>query len=128
MTGDPQPTACPRLDRLPRSDLRGGLRVFHARTPRARLLGLAWLDEPPPGCALLLPRCRSVHTFGMRFDLDVVFLDRAGAVLRVERGLPRRRQASARGARSVLETRAGEADRFLEAGAAGVAVGRAGRG
>ncbi|HSI79654.1 MAG TPA: hypothetical protein VK919_03280 [Solirubrobacterales bacterium] len=39
----------------------------------ARLLGLAWL---PAGTApaLLIPRCRSVHTFGMRFELDLCFL------------------------------------------------------
>ena len=29
-----------------------------------------------PGAGLLIPRCSSVHTFGMRFALDLVFLDR----------------------------------------------------
>lgn len=39
----------------------------------ARLLGLAWLG-PAGAPALLIPRCRSVHTFGMRFAIDLVFL------------------------------------------------------
>jgi uncharacterized protein len=62
--------------------LPGGLRLFVARSRRARLLGLALLARAPPDCALLLPRCRSVHTVGMRFCIDVVFLDGGGRVLR----------------------------------------------
>ena len=42
------------------------------------LLGLAHLDRDRGGAGLLIPRCRCVHTFGMRFALDVVFLDPAG--------------------------------------------------
>jgi uncharacterized membrane protein (UPF0127 family) len=48
--------------------------AFVADHYRARLLGLAWLRELPPGTGLLIPRCRSVHTFGMRFWLDVMFV------------------------------------------------------
>lgn len=46
-----------------------------AERPLARLLGLALLREPPRH-GLLLPSCRSVHTFGMRFAIDVAFLSR----------------------------------------------------
>jgi len=35
---------------------------------------------------LLIPRCRSVHTFGMRFALDLFWLDEWGRVLRVDSG------------------------------------------
>ena len=56
--------------------------MFVARSFRARLLGLAFLRRLPPDCGLLIPRCSSVHTFGMRFALDVVFLDGDGEVLR----------------------------------------------
>jgi len=56
-----------------------------------------------------------VHTFGMRFPIDVVFLDREDRVVRVAREVPPRRFAGARWARTVIETRAGEADRFLSA-------------
>jgi hypothetical protein len=40
----------------------------------ARLAGLALLPGLPCGRALLLPRCRSVHTAGMRFAIDVAFV------------------------------------------------------
>ena len=74
--------ACPRLDELPGRDLPGGLRVAEARTRPARMKGLARLDAMPGQLALHLPRCRSVHTFTMRFPLDLIWLSgdgRAGA-------------------------------------------------
>jgi uncharacterized membrane protein (UPF0127 family) len=40
----------------------------------ARLAGLALLPGLPRGRALLLPCCRSVHTAGMRFAIDVAFV------------------------------------------------------
>ncbi|MEA2420004.1 MAG: uncharacterized protein QOE60_2210 [Thermoleophilaceae bacterium] len=73
-----------------------------ADSRRARLLGLA-LRRRVPEHALLLPRCRSVHTFGMRFALDLVWLDRAGRVLRVDREVPPRRVRSCREAEAVIE-------------------------
>ncbi len=52
---------------------------------------------------LLIPRCRSVHTFGMRFALDLFWLDDQGRVLRVDRGVGRGRIRSCRAAAAVLE-------------------------
>ena len=95
------------------------MRVVEATTRRARLRGLAFRDTVPAGEALHLPRCRSVHTFGMRVALDLVWLDADGAVVRVDRGVPPRRLRTCRRARSVLETAAGRADAFLDAGLAG---------
>lgn len=45
-----------------------------AEDPLSRLLGLALLDRHRAPEGLLIPRCRSVHTFGMRFPLDLLFL------------------------------------------------------
>jgi uncharacterized membrane protein (UPF0127 family) len=73
-----------RLERLPERHV-AGIAVRVADTPLARLAGLALLDEPPPGTALLIPRCRSVHTFGMRFALDLVWLDEHERPIRVDR-------------------------------------------
>ncbi|MGH2805517.1 MAG: DUF192 domain-containing protein, partial [Thermoleophilaceae bacterium] len=75
-----------------------------ARSLRARLLGLAFRR---PGPALLLPGCRSVHTFGMRFALDLVWLDRRGRVLAIDEGVPPCRVRSRRDAAAVLEVPAG---------------------
>jgi uncharacterized membrane protein (UPF0127 family) len=53
----------------------------------------------------------------MRFALDLVWLARDGAVVRVDRDIrPRAHRAAWRGARSVVEVRAGRADAFLRAG------------
>lgn len=82
----------------------------------ARLLGLAGTD-PRPGRGLLIPRCRSVHTFGMRAAIDVVFVAPAAGhlvVLAVRPGVPARRVVRERGGRGngVLELAAGEARRL----------------
>jgi uncharacterized membrane protein (UPF0127 family) len=82
------------------------MEILSARGFLARLLGLAFRADLPEGVALHLPRCRSVHTFGMRFALDLVWLDAAGEVVRIDRGVPPCRVRSCRAARSVLELRA----------------------
>jgi uncharacterized protein len=74
-----------------------------ASTRRARLLGLAFLDRAEAGEGLLIPRCRSVHTFGMRFALDLIFLAADGRVVEVRREVPPRRLARCQAADSVLE-------------------------
>jgi len=73
-----------------------------AQTFHARLVGLA-LRREAPGHALLLPRTRAVHTFGMRFALDLHWLDERGEVLRVDRAVPPRRLRRCAGAAAVLE-------------------------
>jgi uncharacterized protein len=74
-----------------------------ARGFRARLLGLSRRGRAASRPGLLIPRCSSVHTFGMRFPLDLYFLDAEGQVLSVRRRVPPRRLAWHPGARSVLE-------------------------
>ena len=108
-----------RLAPLPARDLAGGLRVHDARGMRARGRGLGGLDALPADRALRIPRCRTVHTFTMRFSLDLIWLGPDGAVVRVDRAVPPRRHRGCAGARAVVETRAGCADRFLAAGIAG---------
>jgi uncharacterized membrane protein (UPF0127 family) len=92
-----------------------GLRhiTLHGRTVpvagsrTARALGLALLERERAGAGLLIPRCRSVHTFGMRFALDVAFLDCDGSVLRQALGVPPRRVLAEREASAVLESPSG---------------------
>ena len=78
------------------------MRVVIAEGFWARAKGLAWRRWPPDH-ALLIPGCRSVHTFGMRFALDIVFLDARGRVVRLERAVPRNRVLVCRAAAAVLE-------------------------
>jgi hypothetical protein len=91
-------------------------RFRRADTFRERLLGLAWRDRSEAGPGLLIPRCASVHTFGMRFALDLFFLDSAGRVICVRRGVPPRRVVWCRGAAAVLEIPAGEGGEFAALG------------
>lgn len=104
-----------RFAGLPAHDL-GDHRVVVAATRRSRMRGLAKLDALPPRTALHIPRCRSVHTFTMRFPLDLLWLGRDGAVVRVDRAVPPRRLKSCLRAHSVVECDAGAADGFLAAG------------
>jgi uncharacterized protein len=69
----------------------------------ARLLGLALMRCELAGPGLLIPRCRSVHTFGMLFDLDILFLDAERRVIDLRRGVPSRRIARCPEADAVLE-------------------------
>ena len=94
----------------------GGLRVIEAQSFRSRLLGLALRRDLDPREALLIPRCASVHTFGMRFAIDVVFLDEEGRVLEVRHHVPPARVVRHRGAAAALETRGGESWRFVARG------------
>lgn len=95
------PPLAPRLRRLPLAVAFG--HEFPLARGRARLLGLAGLDREAAGAGLLIPRCAAVHTFGMRFALDLVFLDRDGRPCSVRLALPPRRLAADRRAAAVLE-------------------------
>jgi len=105
-----QPIA-PRLRRLPRSAVLG-LSVPVASGPRARLFGLAHLDRDEVGGGLLIPRCSSVHTFGMRFALDLCFLDEGGTIVCLRRAVGPRRVIFCRRAYAVLEIPALEGGEF----------------
>jgi uncharacterized membrane protein (UPF0127 family) len=95
-----------RFRQLPLAVVRGRV-VRVAQSRRARLLGLAFLDCEQADGGLLIPRCSSVHTFGMRFALDLVFLDAGGQPLAIRRGVAPCRVVSHRGAAAVLELPAG---------------------
>ena|SRR5438477_10565406 len=99
-----------RLSGLPTVEA-DGRRVRLATTRRARLLGLALLGRERAGGGLLIPSCRSVHTFGMRFPIDLAFLDRRGRVVSRRLGVPPRRLVSERRAVAVLEVPAEGAPR-----------------
>jgi len=91
-----------RLRSLPRVEVLTRV-VPVATTLRSRLLGLAMLHRERAGDGLLIPRCRSVHTFGMRFDLCVVFLDATGRVVDEHPRVGANRIVSCPDAASVLE-------------------------
>jgi uncharacterized membrane protein (UPF0127 family) len=76
----------------------------------ARLLGLMFRRGLPAGAGLLLFPCNSVHTWFMRFPIDVLYLDSTGRVVKVVLSMrPWRFGPVVREARQVLELPAGAA-------------------
>lgn len=74
----------------------------------SRLRGYLGRPEPGEGEGILLAPCNAVHTFGMAYPLDIVFLDSQGRVLETVESLsPWRKTRRVGGARYVLEVRAG---------------------
>jgi uncharacterized protein len=131
-TGGEKPAVAPspkvrdgRLNQLPCHTLQDRLRVVETGSFGSRLLGLALLGDLESDTALLIRRCRSVHTLGMMFDIDAVFLDRSGTALKTVTRLRPGRLAGCRAAHAVLETPAGRAERFLAAGAGALAIDQA---
>ena len=82
-----------------------------ARDPLTRLRGLLGRRSLAQDEGILLEPAGSIHTFFMRFPIDVVFLDREQRVVRVVPNLRPWRTAGVRKARAVLELAAGEAAR-----------------
>lgn len=60
---------------------------------------------------IYLAPCKSVHTLGMRFDIDLVFVDGDLRVVRVVKGLAPWRAAGARRAFGVIELGSGAVER-----------------
>lgn len=74
-----------------RATERGALLATHALLAgdsRARRQGLLGRDGLSPGDALVIAPTQGIHTFGMRFPIDVVFADRLGCVVRIADAVP----------------------------------------
>ena len=86
-------------------------RCVVADRPLARMRGLLGRADLSEREGLLLVPAGSIHTHFMRFAIDAVFLDRDSRVLALRSSVKPWRVARRRGARAVLELRAGEAKR-----------------
>ena len=87
-------------------------RVESAHRIRDRLRGLLGRAKLGRGEALAIRPCASIHTFFMRFEIDAVFLDRDGRVLRALAGLrPWRATRFHLRAEQVVELPAGTVER-----------------
>ena len=85
-----------------------GDRILAARTFLERLRGLLGRTDLARGEGLWIAPCRSIHTFGMSFPIDALFLDGEGRVIVLYEELrPFRATRSFRGAAGVLELPAG---------------------
>jgi hypothetical protein len=62
-------------------------RVTIAQDPRSRAVGLLSRDSLEPGEGLLIKPCSSIHTFFMKFPIDVIFLDKKYKILSIKRAI-----------------------------------------
>ncbi|HEB59100.1 MAG TPA: DUF192 domain-containing protein [Gammaproteobacteria bacterium] len=98
-----------------RSGEKGRVLVAHTlRTENAleRMRGLLARRPLEDDEALWIEPCPSVHTLGMRYAIDVVFIDHDGRVRKVVEALKPFRFAACRGARTTVELAAGVAGRL----------------
>ena len=86
-------------------------RCHFANTVWKRMIGLLNRKSLVPGDGLLFDRCYGVHTFGMRFAIDVLFLDQDPRVIRAVRSLPPFRTCAVKRAVYVLELPLGSVER-----------------
>ena len=72
-----------------------------ATTAKERLRGMLFRD-PDDVTRLLIP-CHDIHTFGMRYPLDVAFISRDGKVLEVHRNVATMKRIKCKDASLVAE-------------------------
>jgi uncharacterized membrane protein (UPF0127 family) len=83
-------------------------KVRTASSLLSRFVGLLGTAAIADGEGLWIVPCRGVHTLGMRYPIDVAFLDARGVVIGILTGLPPNRVGRLiRGARGALELRSG---------------------
>jgi uncharacterized membrane protein (UPF0127 family) len=87
------------------------LTIFRADSFLSRLGGLLVRPALRADEALYLAPCASIHTFFMRYAIDVAFVDREGRVLKLVPRIKPFRAASCWGAHGAVEFAAGEANR-----------------
>lgn len=81
-------------------------RVYFANNFKDRLLGYMFRKKPHYEAILFKP-CNSIHTFFMRFNIDVLFLDKNMMVIKKIDGLTKRKIAYEKGAYFVVEAEEG---------------------
>ena len=82
-----------------------------ALTRAARRRGLLGRDRLDSGHAMVIAPCSSIHTWFMRFPIDVIFVTRDGRVVKTRSAMPAWRLAMALGAYAAIELPAGAIER-----------------
>jgi uncharacterized membrane protein (UPF0127 family) len=82
-----------------------------AGNSRSRRKGLLGQAELPPNRALVIAPTQGVHTFGMRFAIDIVGVSHSGVVVSIREAVPRRRIVFSWRAFAIVELAGGAARR-----------------
>ena len=78
---------------------------------KSRKKGLLGRDSLADGAALVIAPCSAVHTFAMRFPIDVIFARRDGRIIKMRKAMAASRITGAIGAFAVVEMAAGTIER-----------------
>jgi uncharacterized protein len=82
-----------------------------ANTSAKRRTGLLKHERLEPGEGLLIAPCSAVHTFFMKFPIDLVYIDRKRKVRKVRSAVPAWRMSACLTAHSIIELPAGTVER-----------------
>lgn len=88
-----------------------GEAVDVADTSEKRRVGLLKHERLEPGEGLWIKPCESVHTFFMKFAIDLVYVDRKHKVRKVRKAVPPWRVSACLTAHSIIELPAGTIER-----------------
>ena len=69
----------------------------------SRLKGLLFTDDFPKGQGILIKPCSSIHTIGMAYSIDIIFVDEQDMVIKTVVGMKPYRLTSCRGSSYVIE-------------------------
>lgn len=78
--------------------------AFDSASRRRGLLGLAAM---PAGQAMIIAPSSAIHTWSMRFAIDVAFITKTGRIVKIRSNVPPRRIAASFGAFAVIELASG---------------------
>jgi uncharacterized membrane protein (UPF0127 family) len=82
-----------------------------ADTSAKRRVGLLKHERLEPGTGLWIMPCESVHTFFMKFPIDLVYLDKKRKVRKVRHAVPAWRMSAGFIAPSIIELPAGTVEK-----------------
>ena len=115
MTSFLQPLLRERHDRQRIVNVRTGKvvadRLITAFDSDTRRKGLLAHTSLPPSTAMVIAPTNAIHTFFMKFPIDIVFVSKAGCVLKIRSAVPAWRMTASFGAHAVLELAAGSLSR-----------------
>lgn len=95
-----------------KNNTKGTLVADHARLADnfwRRLKGLLGTNSLPDRHGLIIKPCSSVHTFGMRYSIDVLFMDGNHCIIKIVENMPPGKGSMAAGSKYVIELPAGTA-------------------
>ncbi len=88
------------------------LEIFVADKFLSRLKGLLGTSELPENQGLLLCNCNSIHMIGMRYALDIVYLDKKRVILKIVENLKPWQTSYCWSAKDTLELKKGTIQRL----------------